>query len=128
MVNINWKLITVFLISLIIIVICHLSLDIQKYFPKKEKEQSEPELFENAKKIKLELNEDDFKKIKAPDDSVLYYFPNKCPDYKQGFFLVSIENNLEKYYVPEEHHLILIKKDHKWTKEPDNLIYWKSGI
>ncbi len=134
----NWKLVTVMLISLILLVVCYLTLDLDKskyvkYFPGREKEKEKEsdnsyELFENSKKVKTDIQkEEDLKKIKIPDNYIVYYFPVKCPDYKQEFFLVSNEEGLEKYYLPEENHLILIKKEHKWTKDP-NFVYWKYPI
>jgi hypothetical protein len=129
---VTWKLVAVALLSLILLITCYLTLDIQRYisFPLLEKEElGQPknydELFMRFKKIKIDIQtEDDFKKINIPDEHTLYYFPSICPDYKQGVFITSIENGLSKYYVPEENHLILVKKDHIWTKQPD-FNYWK---
>jgi hypothetical protein len=120
----NWKLITVILISLILLVVCYLTLDLQKHFQIKRNEQIQSEFFTN-KKIKLDIQkEEDLKKFNIPDGHIIYYFPDKCPDYKSEFFLIDNENGLDKYYIPEEKHIILVKKDHRWTKQPD-FIYWK---
>ena len=121
----NWKLVTVVIISFILIVTCYLTLDMQKYFITKKDSLKEPELDLNTKKIKINISkEEDLKKIKIPDNHVIYYFPSKCPNYKEEFFLTETDEGLDKYYVPEEGYVIIIKKDHKWTKDPD-FVYWK---
>jgi hypothetical protein len=85
----------------------------------------------NKFKIVFQKEEDfknDFKKIrsqlKIPDDHIAYYFPDECPSYKLEFYIIDIENGLEKYYVPEQNHLIVVSKDHRWTKEPE-FIFWR---
>ena len=52
----NWKLVTVVIISFILIVTCYLTLDMQKYFITKKDSLKEPELDLNTKKIKIFLN------------------------------------------------------------------------
>jgi hypothetical protein len=120
----NWKLVTVVLVSLILLVICYLTLDLQKYFVSKKVQEPVHDLAV-VKKIKIDIpKEEDLRKIKIPEDHIAYYFPSECPSYKQEFFLIDTEEGLEKYYVPEEKHMIIVKKDHRWTKEPD-FVHWK---
>ena len=135
-----WKLIAGVLISLILLVVCYLILDAQKYIKYlpgnvsakiiQEPEHKPVGLSQGKFKIDFSKEEDfknGFKKLKLQlkltDDYVAYYFPIKCPDYRLEIYLLEVENGLEKYYVPEEGHLIVIKKDHVWTKEPD-FLYW----
>jgi len=141
MVQMNWKLVTVMLISLILLIVCYMSLDLDKSkyqlivkrylkYPAGEVNQVEyTDLsFGDSRKIKVDSQliqkEDDLKKLKIPDDHVVYYFPGKCPSYKQDIFLISTEDGLDKYYVPEEYHLVLVQKTNRWSKEPD-FTYWK---
>jgi hypothetical protein len=134
----NWKLVTVILISLILLIACYLTLDLQianvALFKKVQDHSKEPisstTLY--TKKIQIDLQEDNFKNLKIPEDHVAYYFPTECPDYKLGFYIVDKEyrennkgDDLERYYIPEEKHLIIVKKDHIWTKEP-NFTFWKN--
>lgn len=137
-----WRLVAVVLISLVLLVVCYLTLDrgegVQRYFKYGQKnteisvEHKPVGLTQNKFKMSFQ-KEEDFKnainRIKTqlglPDDYIAYYFPVKCPDYKLEFYIMDIEYGLEKYYVPEEGHLILVGKDHIWTKEPD-FVYWKS--
>jgi len=132
----NWKLVTVVLISLILLVVCYLTLDFQKYsdsLPKyfnlssKKIPVQEPTTVFNSRKIKIDFTkEEDFKNVKLPDGHVGYYFFEECPSYKQEYFLIDFtDEGLEKYHVPEQGHLLVVKKDHKWSKEP-NFTYWKS--
>jgi hypothetical protein len=69
------------------------------------------------------LTKEDFGLLKIPDGKTLYYFPDECPDYTKGVYLVS--GNPERYYLPEKNKLILIDADHKWTKEYDGINTWK---
>lgn len=140
-----WKLVTVLLIAVILLVMCYITLDMQKYLrylPGKEKEKEKDNENPITGKVNVFFqNEDEFintvKKMKI--DKVVYYFPVKCPDYKMEYFLIDTYENLEedtlsspssdkiileKYYVPEEGSMIIVKKDHKWSKYPD-FLYWK---
>jgi hypothetical protein len=127
----NWKLVTVVLISLILLVVCYLTLDFQRYFTlysgTKKIPVHEPMTVFNSHKIKTDIaNEEDFKNIKLPDGYVGYYFFGECPSYKQEYFLIDLtDEGLEKYHVPQQGHLVIVKKDHWWSKEP-NFTYWKS--
>ena len=56
---------------------------------------------------------------------VLYYFPVECPDYAKNMLIIVQEGNLDRYFVPEMETLIVVKKNHKWTKEP-SFIFWKN--
>ncbi len=127
----NWKLVTVILISLILLIASYLTLvstaDFQKYFITKKIQVQEPNYnFTIHQKIKIDIpKEEDFKVLKIPENYVGYYFFDKCPEYKQEFFLIDLtEEGLEKYHIPEQGYLIIVKKEHKWTKEPD-FAYWK---
>jgi len=123
----NWKLITVVLVSFILLIACYLSL-YQTNFVIGGK-SSEKELvhnFDTVKKIKINFqNEEDFKKFHIPDGHTGYYFPTTCPSYKLEYFIVDKDEHLERYHVPEEGYLIIVKKEHLWTKEPD-FTYWRS--
>ena len=79
-------------------------------------------------KIKnVDLTPENFKKIKMKDDMILYYFPTECPDYTKDIFVhVITSKSLDRYLLPEEKTLIIVKKDHKWTKEPIGFIYWST--
>jgi hypothetical protein len=132
--NFNWKLLTVILISLILLIVCYLSFDLRGYFSVKNQEPKEqPDSVQTSKKIKMVIQkEEEFKNIRIPDNHVAYYFYEECPDYKLGYFIVDKEKRtdeneegLERYHVPEQYHLIIVQKDHIWTKEP-NFKYWKS--
>jgi len=126
----NWKLITIILVSLILLIVCYLTLicplDIQKYFTNKKIQEKDKPTYV-LKKMKIDIpNEEYLKNIKLPENHIAYYFFSKCPEYKQEYFLVDhTVKDLEKYHVPEQGHLIIVKKDHKWTKEP-NFEYWKT--
>ncbi len=123
----NWKLVTVILVSLILLVVCYLTLDFQKYFVTKKQLVQEPVTVFNTQKIRTDVTkEEDLKNIKLPDGHIGYYFFAECPSYKQEYFIVDLtEEGLDKYHVPEQGYLIIVKKDHKWTKEP-NFVYWRS--
>jgi len=131
---INWKLIII-LITLLIILLTYLF----GYFgsPQWSKDQiitphidtTSIVINENvSKKIRQEItNQEEFKKIKVPDNMTLYYFPGECPDYTKDIFIYINSGGLDRYFVPEEKTLILVKKDHKWTSSI-NFLYWiKNG-
>lgn len=130
----NWKLTVVVLISLILLVVCYLTISVPNYFTFKKEIQKEPVHDKVTRKFKIDfLKEEDFKNFfRAPEGATLrgqthiaYYFPGPCPYYKLEYFLVDLtDEGLETYHVPEEGYLIIVKKDHKWTKEPD-FTYWK---
>jgi len=136
----NWKLFTVIFMSLVLLILCYFTLDcltlsdnFQQLKYQHQPHQHQHQLYhedndkvENkTRKVKILIDkEDDLKGITIPSDYVVYYFPEKCPDYKSGYFLIDLSNDLEKYYIPEDNHLIIINKNHIWTKEPD-FLYWK---
>lgn len=124
--KINWKLAVVVIVSLFLLTICYLTVNLQANLQiKKETEYDfETKTPDQFKKFIGVQREEDLKKIKIPENHVIYFFPEKCPDYKSDCFLVNTVGGLDKYYLPEENYIIIIKKDHKWTKEP-NFIYWK---
>jgi len=150
----NWKLIAVVSISLILLVVCYLTIvsplpDVKKYFinVKKTEEQKETTSYRGLKKIKINFskeedfikfingnvrndfirNTNDFTVTKVDNELVAYYFPEGSPSYKSEYFLIDTDDNKENYHVPEDGYLIIVKKDHKWTKDPD-FTYWKAEI
>jgi hypothetical protein len=132
---INWKLVAIILISVIIAIIIGYSQwnkenGLQVSIPEKKIEDLVmSHSFPNKdKKIKHHIqNQEDFKKIKIPENMILYYFPGECPHYTKEIFLYVTSEGLDKYFVPEEKTLILVKKDHKWTNEPNGFLFWQSG-
>ena len=146
----NWKLIAVVLTSLILLIVCYLTVvspfsDVKKYFVNHE--QKEPIYdFKIVKKIKISFskeeeflnfvsvkdfvsNTNDFTNVnEQSNEYIAYYFPEGCPSYKLGYLLVDTnEEGRDNYYVPEDGYLIIVNKEHRWTKEP-SFKYWKSPI
>ena len=130
--NWNWKLIAVVSISLILLILCYLTIvstpDIKKYFNNYNLNKTDGMNYVQQSKTKIRINfskEEDFIKFVGNlDNEVAYYFPEGCPSYKSEYYLVDFNDNKENYHVPEDGYLIIVKKDHKWTKEP-NFLYWK---
>jgi hypothetical protein len=134
----NWKLIVVVFTSLILFIVCYLILvsslsEVKNYFINKKIQ--EPILdFKINRKIKINFSKedefisfinDDFKKVnQLSNEYIAYYFPEGCPSYKSGYFLIDKnEEGQENYYVPEDGYLVIVNKDHQWTKEP-SFEYW----
>lgn len=126
--NWNWNIIFVVFTSIFLLITCYTMLEIKK-FKSKEVHVTEctvEQKLEKFKKIKSDISSlEELNKIIVPQDHIIYYFPSKCPDYKQEFYLISVENGLDRYYVPEEKHLIIVNKNHHWNKKPD-FDYWTS--
>jgi hypothetical protein len=146
----NWKLIAVVLISLILLVICYLTIVsplstpsiVKNYFVGKNHERSQEEPL-HIKKFKINFSKEEeftnwctnFVHVFVggtneftKNGRVVYYFPEGCPNYKQGYFLVDTDDEgHENYHVPEDGYVIIVNKDHKWTKDP-TFSYWKSKI
>ena len=129
---------------------------VKNYFKKEQKEQKEPVHDPKAiRKIKMAFSkEEDFtnwctnyihnvfvngtNEFTSINDKqkhngyTVYYFPEGCPNYKLGYFLVDTDNDgHENYHVPEDKHVIIINKEHRWTKdtrEIPNFNYWKTEI
>jgi hypothetical protein len=78
-----------------------------------------------TKKIHIIIDKHKFDSITVPEDKTLYYFPEECPTYEMDIFLVSGEDEVEKYFIPEKNFLLLIEKDHKWTNPFDMYVMWK---
>jgi hypothetical protein len=76
-------------------------------------------------KVNILLSNEEFDNIIVPEDMSLYYFPEECPSYKEDTFLITKENDLDKYYIPEKNYLVLLNKQHTWTKKPDKIVMWK---
>lgn len=76
-------------------------------------------------KVGVLLNKDEFDGLVVPEGKSLYYFPEECPDYKEEIYLHIKENDLDKYYIPEKNYLVLLNKQHSWTKKPDKIVMWK---
>lgn len=53
---------------------------------------------------------------KINNDQMAYYFPEDCPGYKEEYFLR--DNETDKYYVPQKNRIIVVSKNHTWTKQP----------
>lgn len=139
----KWKLIAVISISLILLFICYLTIInplpeglIKKYFKNENQNQiqiqSENQIIQESKKIKIDFsNQENFNNfIKDNIDHNYYngyYFPEECPSYKLEYFLIENNENNENYYVPEKGYMIIIKKEHTWTKEP-TFTYWKYQV
>jgi len=122
----NWKFVAVILISFIILLVCYFFLiptPTPSKKPRGEKYQEKKLISGKLKILDPIPDEETFKnivkdiKLQNPDyqDHIAYYFPNECPSYKLEYFII----DSKKYYVPEEGYLIFVKKDHKWTKEPN---------
>ncbi len=80
---------------------------------------------EPNKKKYIVLNRDKFNDMEIKEGYNYYYFPDECPSYKEDFILMTLDEGVEKFFVPEKNHLICIHNNHKWIKEPKNFEYWK---
>lgn len=124
-----WK---IFLIMLIVIITIVFFLYNEKIISVNKIIDDKHEIFqnilnceENTYKVFLDITKEEFDNIKISENKVLYYFPEVCPSYKEDIFLHTKINGLDKYYIPERKYLIVINKNHTWTKNPDKLVYWK---
>jgi len=122
---INWKLIAIILISVILIIIGYSQWPVNHIIKESTIDYN---MFINetmSKKINnFVISEEELKKIKVPENMMIYYFPGDCPHYTQDMFIHIVSNGLDKYFVPETKSLILVKKDHKWTNEPKDFVFW----
>jgi hypothetical protein len=155
----NWKLVAVILISLILLAVCYLTIVyplstpsiVKNYFKKEEQKEPKHDL-KTVRKLKIPFSkEEDFKNWctnynvfvngtkeftsitdKQNDRHTVYYFQDGCPGYKLGYFLVDTDDEgHENYHVPEDGYVIIVNKEHKWTKdtkELPNFSYWKIEI
>jgi len=82
-------------------------------------------IIEVNKKLKVYIDQEQFNQVEIPECTVLYYFPEDCPTFKDDKFIKVTKNGLENFYLPEKNCLLLIPKEHVWTKEPGLLKYWK---
>ena len=119
----SWKIVAIILIAttLLIIIGVYNNSVINTY--------SEPkinlDLESVSKKLNIKLNKEEFDKIKIPDNMVLYYFPEECPEYTKEMYMRIKLETFEKYFIPEKHTLIIIEKDHKWINEPTGFALWQ---
>lgn len=124
-----WK---IFLIISIIILTIVFFIYTEKYSTVNKYNDEKYEIFQNILncrdipyKVNIYLDKEEFENMKIPENKVAYYFPEECPSYKNNVFLYTKINGLDKYYIPEQHYLIIINKDHTWTNNPDKLVFWK---
>lgn len=141
----NWKLLVIIFAALILLVVCYILLMNPSLYKDKfsgggggggdsidTNVLNVPHEIPNdtSRKFKINIsNEEEFKtiaeKIKVLEGSTFYYFPEVCPSYRSEYYLIDKNDKmLERYYLPEEKHLIIVGPDHKWTKPPD-FVHWK---
>jgi len=134
----NWKLFSIItVISIIITISLYIKIDVinslysklnTQTIQKEEGIANKIVLGNETKKIPYEnLTREEFDDIIIPEDMVLYYFPEECPDFTKGIYISIIVNDLEKYYIPENNNFLLVKKEHKWTKDP-NFVLWRKPL
>ncbi len=132
----NWKIIFITSITVIIVIICyklHERGNLKQVFTNGSViMNSDTDLginLDTENDIKIKINKlltfEEFKKISINPNMNLYYFHSDCPGYKEDILISTKNNGLDKFYVPERNFLILVKKDHQWTKEPKGEYFWK---
>jgi hypothetical protein len=119
-----WKLGVILSVSLIVLIVLYFNMN--RKIDYKEKIE---EISLKPGKIKMKIQkEEEMNKIIIPDEHIVYYFHSECPGYKEDILIVEknhIDNEeIENYYLPEEGHAIIVKKNHVWSKEP-NFKFWK---
>jgi len=120
-----WKLGIILSVTIIVLIVLYFNM--RRETGKVEK--IEEEIVLKPGKIKMKLSkEEEINKMIIPNEHVVYYFHSECPGYKEDILIIEKDHigneEIENYYLPEEGYIIVVKKNHMWSKEPD-FKFWK---
>lgn len=117
--NSKWKYIIATVLTVLTIVYI--------YFSYYTNEQSNYVNLSFEKVGKYKIDKDGLKNITVPENMIVYYFPEECPDYMSDILIeYELEEGFKKYFLPEKDHIIVvIDGKHKWTKSDHSIPYIK---